>query len=142
MSNVKDQVIQMLQTPQLANLATITLDGKPWTRYVMIAADDQFRIRSAVRIDTRKVEQIEANPEVHLTFGINNPADLGHPYVQIQGRAHFTTDPEEKRAYWFDMLAYVFSGPDDPAYSVMVVEPYRVEFNAPGAMAPDVWEQE
>lgn len=141
MSNVKDQVIQMLQTPQLTNLATITLDGKPWTRYVMITSDDQFRIRSAVRIGTRKVEQIEANPEVHLTFGINDPADMNRPYVQIQGRARFTTDPGEKRAGWFDMLAYVFSGPDDPAYSVMIVEPYRVEFNAPGARTPEVWER-
>lgn len=142
MPNVKDQVVQMLQTPQLANLATISLDGKPWTRYVMIASDGQFRIRSAVRIGTRKVEQIMANPEVHLAFGINDPSDLGRPYVQIQGRARFTTDPEEKRAFWFDMLAHVFSGPDDPAYSVLVVEPYRVEFNAPGAAAPAVWNRD
>ena len=143
MSDVKQKVIEMLRIPQLSSLATITLDGLPWTRYVMVQADDDFKLRSAVSLDSRKVKQIEKNPEVHITFGINDPQnDLTKPYVQIQGRAKIVTDQSEKDAYWFDMLSMVFNGPDDPNYSVMIVEPYRVEYNNPGEMTPDVWEQD
>jgi hypothetical protein len=39
------------------------------------------------------------------------------------------------------MLAHVFSGPDDPANSVLIVEPYRVKFNSPGATTTEVWER-
>jgi len=141
MLEVQNTVIEMLKTPQLSSMASITLDGKPWTRYIMIKSDENFNIRSAVNIQSRKVKQIENNPEVHLTFGINDPSDLSKPYVQIQGKAKITTDQTEKNNYWFDMLSYVFSGPEDPNYSVMIIEPYRVEFNKPGAMAPEIWEK-
>ncbi len=141
MSEIKQNVIEMLKIPQLSSMATITLDGKPWTRYIMIQSDDEFNIRSAVCLDSRKIKQIAKNPEVHLTFGINDPQDLNKPYVQIQGTARITTDQQEKDNYWFDMLSAVFSGPDDPKYSIMIIEPYRVEFNKPGVMIPEIWEK-
>lgn len=141
MPDVKQQVIDMLKTPQLSSLATITLDGKPWTRYIMIRSDDDFNIRSAVCINSRKIRQIEKNPEVHLTFGINDPRDLSKPYVQIQGTAKISQDQHEKSSYWFDMLSGIFSGPEDPNYAVMMISPYRVELINPGAMIPIVWEK-
>ncbi len=142
MTDIKKKVIEMLRIPQLSSLATITLDGLPWTRYVMIQADDDFNIRSAVCLDSRKVEQVGKNPEVHITFGINDPQkDMGRPYVQIQGRARIVNDQLEKNAYWFEMLSMVFKGPEDPNYAVMIVEPYRVEFNNPGEMVPEIWEK-
>lgn len=141
MSEVRQNVIEMLRTPQLSNMATITLDSKPWTRYIMIQSDNDFNLRSAVCLQSRKIEQIKKNPEVHLTFGVNDPTDLSKPYVQIQGTAKVTSDQEEKNSYWFDMLSAVFSGPDDPNYSIMIIEPYRVEFNKPGVMTPEVWEK-
>jgi hypothetical protein len=47
MPDVRQQVIDMLKTPRLSSMATITLDGKPWTRYIMIQSDGDFNIRSA-----------------------------------------------------------------------------------------------
>ena len=41
MYDIRQKVIDLLKTPQLSNLATITLDGKPWTRYVMIKSDNE-----------------------------------------------------------------------------------------------------
>jgi len=108
---------------------------------VMINSDNDFNLRSAVCLDSRKIKQIEKNPQVHLTFGINDPADMNKPYVQIQGTASVTTDQKEKDDYWMDMLSMVFKGPDDPKYAIMIVEPYRVEFNNPGSMVPEVWEK-
>ena len=141
MSEIKQDIIELLKTPQLSSMATITLDGKPWTRYIMIQSDNDFNLRSAVCIKSRKIEQIKQNPEVHLTFGINDPQDLSKPYVQIQGIARITADQEEKNKYWFDMLSAVFSGPEDPDYSIMIIEPYYAEFNKPGVLAPEVWEK-
>lgn len=141
MSEIKQNVIEMLKFPQLSSMATITLDGKPWTRYIMIKSDDAFNLRSAVCLKSRKIKQIEKNPEVHLTFGINDPQDLNKPYIQIEGRAKITTDQKEKDNYWFDMLSAIFSGPDDPNYAIMIIEPYRVEFNKPGVMIPEIWEK-
>ncbi|MCP4650189.1 MAG: pyridoxamine 5'-phosphate oxidase family protein [PVC group bacterium] len=141
MSEIKQKVIEMLQLPQLSSMATITLDGKPWTRYIMIQSDNDFNIRSAVCLDSRKIKQIEKNPEVHLTFGINDPQDLNKPYIQIQGTAKITTDQQEKNNYWFEMLSAIFKGPEDPSYAIMIIEPYRVEFNNPGTMIPEVWEK-
>lgn len=141
MSKVKQTVIDLLKSPQLSSMATITLDGKPWTRYIMIHSDDNFVIRSAVCLDSRKIKQIEKNPEVHLTFGINDPRDMTKPYVQIQGTAKFTTDQQEKNDCWFDMLSGIFSGSEDPKYAVMMIEPYRVELNNPGVMVPEIWEK-
>ena len=141
MLEVQKTVIEMLKTPQLSSMATITLDGKPWTRYIMIKSDENFNIKSAVCLESRKVKQIENNPEVHLTFGINDPMDLSKPYVQIQGKARVTTDQTEKDNYWFDMLSHVFSGPKDPNYSIMIIEPYRVELNKPGTNAPEIWKK-
>lgn len=141
MSEIKETVIAMLRAPQLSSMATITLDGKPWTRYIMIQSDDEFNLRSAVGLQSRKIRQIEKNPEVHLCFGINGPQDLDKPYVQIQGTAKITTAEKEKQNYWFDMLSSVFSGPDDPNYAVMIIKPYRVEFNNPGVMMPEIWER-
>lgn len=141
MSDIRQEVIDMLKTPQLSSLATITLDGKPWTRYVMIQSDHGMTIRSGVCLDSRKVDQIRKNPEVHLTFGINDPQQMDKPYVQVQGIAGIATDKLEKHNFWFDMLSAVFSGPDDPNYAVLKIEPYRIELNRPGKMVPEVWEK-
>jgi general stress protein 26 len=139
--DIRQEVIDLLRQPQLGSLATITLDGKPWTRYVMIHSDADFNVRSAIGVSSRKVKQIEANPEVHLTFGITDPRDLNRPYVQLQGLGRVTTDPAEREACWFDMLSAVFKGRDDPNYAVLVVEPYRAELIRPGTMTPEVWEK-
>ena len=140
MTNIRNTVLEMLRTPQLSNLATITLDGKPWTRYVMIKAGNDFSIRSAIALDSRKIGQIAKNPEIHITFGVNNPQnDLNKPYVQIQGTAKVSTEMQDRHLYWFDMLDMVFKGPDDPNYAVMIVEPYYIEYLTPGAMTPEVW---
>ncbi len=136
-------VLEMLTAPQLSNLATITLDGKPWTRYVMVKAGDGDRICSAVSLDSRKIEQVENNPEVHITFGVCNPQnDFNKPYVQIQARATVSTSQKDREEYWFDMLDMVFKGPEDPNYAILVMEPYYIEYFMPGEHRPQVWKKE
>ena len=138
MSNLKDRILGMLQTPQLAGLATVTEDGKPWVRYVMVAASENMTLRCATFVGARKVKQIEVNPEVHVTCGVTNPAQMA-PYLQIQGRAKLNTSKDARHGFWHEMLAPIFDGPDDPKYGVLEMTPYRIEFCSPGSHEPEVW---
>ena len=139
MADLKERILQIITQPQLSGFATVTEEGKPWVRYVMTVGGDDMEIRFASFVGARKVRQIAANAEVHLNCGVTDPAKMA-PYLQIQGRARFTTEEGERHGFWSDMLAPIFSGPDDPDYGVVIVTPYRIEYLTPGNMEPEVWQ--
>lgn len=139
MSELKEKIRQELAGLQLASLATVTESGLPWTRYVMVQADDDLVIRCATCLEARKVAQIRNNPEVHITCGITDPMVM-KPYLQIQGRAEIITDTAEREAFWNPSLVDIFSGPDDLNYAVVVIKPYRIECCTPPDMEPEVLE--
>jgi len=138
MSSAQQRMSGILQKPQLACLATITSEGKPWVRYVFCQGSGDMTIRFATFKDSRKVAQIMSNPEVHLTCGVATPAEM-KPYLQIQGRAEFVTDSAERHGFWKESLNGYFSGPDDANYGVVVIRPYRIELCTPGSNEPEVW---
>lgn len=138
MTTLKDKISTILRPLQLSSLATITEEGKPWVRYMMTQGADDLSIRCATFAHSRKVAQIAANPEVHLTLGVTNPGVM-IPYLQIQGRARFSTEAADRHGFWSEMLAAYFSGPDDPDYGVLIVTPYRIEVATPGSHTPEVW---
>lgn len=139
MPNLKDRILDLLKTPCLSALATVTTDGQPWVRYVIVETSDDLTLRCSSFVNARKVAQIGANPEVHLTCGISKPTEMG-PYLQIQGRAEFLTDNGARHAFWSDRLSAVFKGPDDPNYGVVTVRAYRIEVCHVGS-TPEVWER-
>jgi len=138
MSDLKERIVSILHKPQLAALATVTEMGNPWVRYVVTVGDGNLEIRCATFTDSRKVKQIEGRPDVHLTCGVNSLREL-QPYLQIQGRATVSTNKDERHNFWNDMLTPIFSGPDDPRYCVIIIEPYRIEYCDPGSFEPEVW---
>lgn len=140
MPNLEERILDLVKAPCLAGFATTTQDGKPWVRYVMTEASDDLTFRFSSFSNARKIAQIESNPEVHLTCGITDPTNLEQPYLQIQGRATFTTDREARHAFWSDRLSVLFDGPDDPHYGVVIVQAYRIEFCRVG-LEPEVWER-
>ena len=141
MSDLKNKILQILQTPQLAGFATVTPEGKPWVRYVMAMASEDMTIRFATFTKARKVEQIKNNPEVHLTCGVTDPTQMA-PYLQIEGRAELSNDAKERHGFWSDMLAPIFEGPDDPNYGIIIITPYRIECCNPGSFTAEVWTAE
>lgn len=141
MSKLKKEIAAIITPLQLSSVATIAEEGKPWVRYVMTVGRDDLSVRFATFAHSRKVAQIAANPEVHVTLGCNDPAIM-KPYLQIQGRAYFSTDAAERHGFWSEMLANYFSGPDDPNYGVVVVTPYRIELANAGVPLPEVWTAE
>ena len=141
MDGVAQKIREILRVGQffVASLATVTRDGKPWVRYVSPVASDDFSLRFATSLNSRKVAQIRDNPEVHLTCGVTDPTKLS-PYVQIQGRARLVTDSAERAAFWVEGFAAYFTGPDDPNYVIVHVEPYRIEVPSHTSAEVKVWE--
>jgi len=139
MAELRQKVRDLLREPVLASLATLTEDGKPWVRYVVATAGDDLTLRFASFLNSRKVEQIRRDPNVHMTCGVT---DLGsmQPYLQIEGRGHILTDEGERRGYWKEELRRYFTGPDDPNYCVVRVAPTRIEFMSPGSYEPEILE--
>jgi general stress protein 26 len=143
MTDLKERILNKMTSPTMATLATLTEDGTPWVRYVSVTADEDMTIRLAISANSRKAAHIEQNPEVHMTLGVNDPRVRGPlpSYLQIQGRAEITDDPETKKAIWCDFLEKRFSGPDDPDYKVCKITPYRIEYCSSSAdEEPGVWE--
>jgi general stress protein 26 len=73
MSDLKEKIYEKMKEHTLASFATIAENGKPWTRYVVVKADDQLNIWFATFLNSRKTLQIAKNAEVHLTLGISDP---------------------------------------------------------------------
>ena len=140
MTELTARIVELLRPPQLAVLATISDDGKPWARYVFVAGSEDMTIRFATYAGSRKVGQIRVNPDVHLTCGARDPAEM-RPYLQIQGRAECSTHHEERHGFWKDSLKNYFKGPDDPNYAVVSIRPYRIELCTPGSIEPEIWQR-
>ncbi len=138
MSDLKQKILDILHKPQLSSLATVTEMGNPWVRYVVTVGDGDLVLRCATFKNTRKVEQILKNPDVHVTCGVNSLAEMT-PYLQIQAQADITDDKDERHHFWNDMLEPIFEGPDDPNYSIIRIKPYRIEYCSPGVYEPEVW---
>ena len=139
MDELKKKILDKMRELTLASLATVTEDGKPWARYVVVKADENMNIWFATFKTSRKVRQISANPDVHLLLGVTDLPKAAS-WVQIQGRAEILDDAKTKNAVWYSMLEPMFSGPDDPNYRVCKVTPYRIEYFAMNRQQPEVWE--
>lgn len=140
MSELQAQIRAVFGEAAISALATVTAEGKPWVRYVVVMAEPDLTLRFTTHLASRKVGQMRAHPEVHLTAGAESLTNMGQPWVQVEARAEVSTDPALKRAMWNDMLKAYFSGPDDPNYAIVTLRPSRVEYYTFGSMQPQVWE--
>jgi len=138
-SGLKEKIRAKLTGPTLCAMATITEDGKPWVRYMMLSADERLTMWGATFASFRKVSQIRKNPEVHLTAGAKD-METAQSYLQIQARAEVLTDEETKKAFWNDYLKNIFTGPDDPNYVVLRIVPYRIEYCKMDRSPAEVWQ--
>lgn len=138
MTDLEKKIWKILEKLQTTALATIGEDGAPWVRYVTVRAGKDFTLNFCTARSTRKARQIMARPDVHLTCGNLNPPD-GSAYLQVAGRAEVRSDAAAKAAYWQEEWRRYFAGPEDPEYVIVLVIPSVIEYNAPGALAPEVW---
>jgi general stress protein 26 len=138
MSDLRQRIFDATKEMQLMNLATITGDGKPWTRYMVGNADQDLEFLFCTHLESRKVAQIRNNPNIHICTGVHD-LETAQQWLQVQGVAEIVTDKEARHAYWYDELKNYFSGPDDPNYVLIIVKPSLIEFGTMGSMTPEVW---
>lgn len=136
---IRSKIQDVLTGVQLAAFASVTPEGAPQARYVMVMTDEDLTLRFATHLDAPKVDRVKANPKVHLLCGITSLETARH-WVEVDGTAEVRTDPETRHAIWFDPLARYFSGPDDPNLAVIVVHPDRVTYHSMDQNAPQIWE--
>ena len=144
MSEAGDKImskLRQLDQPAVWSLATVAEDGRPWVRYITpMAVDDDFVIWGNTFAGSRKVAQIGANPQVHLTVGVKDFASAAD-YLQVSGTAEVLTDRAIRAAKWVDHLSAVYAGPDDPNFAVLKITPYRIEYQTLTPVPPAVWER-
>jgi len=138
MADLKERIFEMGKDLQLINFATLTLEGRPWVRYVVGKADKDLLFRFCTHKETRKVGQIRKNPQVHLSLGAATLETADH-WLQVEGTAEISTAKAERESFWFDELKNYFSGPEDPNYCIVIVRPSSIEFGTMGGMEPEVW---
>lgn len=135
---LKNSIVKVIEESKLGSVATIK-DGKPWVRYMIIQHDENLVLYTATFINARKVEQMNKDSNVHIAIG-GDSKNLQTAYVNIQATAKVLTDSETKKKYWCDMLKAYFSGPKDPNYAVIKIFPEVIEYMAPGAHQPEIYQ--
>jgi len=139
MSDLKDKIYEVLKNSTVVSLATITADGRPWVRYVSPKVCECLTLKVATSKSSRKVAQIKARREVHVTAGVID-ITKPQPYVQFQAVATILDDPQSKNDIWSEQLGCYFKGPDDPELCVIKIEPYCIEYMSFDSMQPQIWQ--
>jgi len=134
---LRNKMIGMIKTPQLASVATIK-DGEPWVRYMVVQGDKDLNLYTTTFSQARKVEQIKRNNKVHVIVG-GDPKNWETDFMNIEATAEVLTDLETKKNCWHEKLKEFFSGPEDPNYSVIRISPQVIEYTCSGAHKPEVY---
>jgi general stress protein 26 len=138
MTELEKKIWKVFEQPQTAALATISASGAPWVRYVTVRAEPDLTLGFCTGLSTRKAAEIAADPNIHLTCGELRPPDHS-VFLQVAGRAEIRRDRETKARCWQEEWRRYFKGPDDPEYIMVFIHPSRIEYNAPGSAAPEIW---
>jgi general stress protein 26 len=135
---LRSKILEVIKGHQLASLATVTEDGKPWVRYVMTLGTEDLMLFVVTSARSRKVIQVRANPNIHVTVG-GSAEHMDHPYLNIIATARVLDDAGTKKKFWHDELKQYFSGPDDPDYIIFEIRPSVIEYMGLGSMEPLIY---
>jgi general stress protein 26 len=134
---LKEKIIELVKNVQLGTLATID-DTKPWARYMVVRHDEELVFYTNTFAQSRKVEQIKKNNNVHLVIG-GDPHNWKAPYLNMEAKAELLSAPQDKEKYWEDMLRQYFQGPQDPNFIVIKILPTSIEYVDPETHKPQIY---
>jgi len=117
-----DIIRQMIFEAGMGYLATCDAD-QPRVRAMMPVMGDDGRLLAATFPSTKKIGQIAKNPKVEVCF-----VDRKLSHCRIEGKASVSQDQALKEELWNKqmMLRQFFSGPEDPAFILIVIVPSRI----------------
>ncbi|MFP4104652.1 MAG: pyridoxamine 5'-phosphate oxidase family protein [Phycisphaerae bacterium] len=108
-------------------MATVSPGGLPHVRWMGATVfEEPFTLYLETGIPSRKVEDIEGNPDVELFF---NRDDFSEQ-LAVVGRASVEKNEDIKKAVYDVVNASdnYFDGPNDPRFGVIRVEAYELHY--------------
>lgn len=122
---LEEQIGKVLEEHDVCSFGTV--DGeRPKVRY-MALFHEGLTVYLATNSKTDKVEEVAANPNVHVLVGYDGKPS-SH-IVQLQGRAEFSKDNALRERLWNDHFSRWFDGPHDPEYAILKISPERIEYS-------------
>ncbi|MDZ5473538.1 pyridoxamine 5'-phosphate oxidase family protein [Bacillus sp. 31A1R] len=125
MSDLKQKVMDMFEKHQVGTLATIR-NGKPYSRFMLFFHED-LTLYAATNKETHKVEDMESNPNVHILLGLDAKG-FSSAYCEIEATASVEDSNDLRTKYWNDHLKEWMSGPDDPNYVLLKLQPDLIRY--------------
>jgi len=135
--DVKEKIIELVREYPIGALATID-KNRPWVRYIGFDIDDDCRLFAASYTESRKVDQIKVNHNVHVVFGLD-PREEEKPFINYAGTARILMDSATRERFWQEMYGDFFSGPDDPNYAIIEVSPQLIEYYGTYLREPEIY---
>ncbi|PNQ86845.1 pyridoxamine 5'-phosphate oxidase family protein [Paenibacillus polymyxa] len=123
-SQLEQAIVKALDNNKFCSLGTVE-GGKPKVRY-MALFNDGMNIHLATDRKTHKVDELKDNPNAYLLLGY----EVGgtKEVLEVEATVQITADEGLRKQVWNDSLKKWFSGPDDPDYVILDVNPTRIEY--------------
>lgn len=138
---LEDEILGVIKGPKLSALATVIEESGqiiPAVRYMVTTGLDDLSLTAFTSASSRKISQIEKNPNVALTT--RTEGDFASPYVAMRTKAEIFRDPEIKRRFWGPHLEKNVKNPEDPKYVAIRFVPSIIEYYGKGKV--EVWKKD
>lgn len=135
--NLKNKLLEVVQNHKVGTLATIRQD-KPFSRFMLFFNED-LELYTATNKETHKVEDIKANPNVHVLLG-NECKGWDDPYVEVEGTVSMEESSELKEKFWNQHLKSWIPSADDPNYLLLKITPISYRYFEKSSSEPEILE--
>jgi general stress protein 26 len=132
--DLKNKLLEVVQNHKVGTLATIS-QNKPFSRFMLFFNQDLV-LYTATNKDTHKVEDINANPNVHILLG-NDCKGWDDPYVEVEGTVMVEESKELKEKFWNEHLKNWIPSADDPDYMLLKISPSSYRYFEKSSSEPE-----
>jgi general stress protein 26 len=134
--DLREKVLNIIKNQPTGVLATIR-DNKPHSCFMMFFHED-LTLYVATDRQTKKMDDIQQNPNVHVLFGREGKS-WEEEFIEIEGTASVEEDTGLKSKFWNTSLQRWLNGPDDPNYVLLKVTPSHIYYvGKAGTIKPEV----
>ncbi|WP_173917808.1 pyridoxamine 5'-phosphate oxidase family protein [Halobacillus sp. Marseille-Q1614] len=135
---LKKKIYNIMDQHKIGTLASVK-QGKPHSRYMTFANDDEFTFYTPTHRETHKTDEIEENPNVHILIGYEGEG-YGDTYLEVEGQAKIREDQKVKDWLWTEQMEHWFNGKEDPDYIVLEIYPESIRLMNAGDKTPQTLE--
>ncbi|WP_369901195.1 pyridoxamine 5'-phosphate oxidase family protein [Bacillus manliponensis] len=133
--HIKEKIMSIIQNDKTGVLATIR-DNKPHSSFMIFFHED-FVLYVATDRQSKKIADIEKNPNVHILLG-KKSKNFDESYIEVEGTASIEEDATLKNKFWNNGLKRWLLGPEDPNYVLIKINPDTIYYiDSAGTSQPE-----